>query len=201
MLVDDHSFFRKGLQLAIEVSPEMRVVAEAESGREAIAQFRKHQPDVTLLDLRLPDMNGIDVLRTIRREFPNALVVMLTTFDADEDIHQALTAGAAGYLLKNVSGEELVKAIRTVQAGKSYVPQSVAQRLAERKGYKELSQRELEVLQLVVKGFSNKEIADILHFTEFTAKAHMRNILAKLDVADRTEASTLAIQRGLVSLQ
>jgi len=199
--VDDHFLLRKGLQLVISLKHDMKVVAEAENGREAIEQFRKHQPDITLMDLRLPDMRGTDALRKIRQEFPDARVIMLTTYDADEDIHQALAAGAAGYLLKNLPANELIDAIRTVHAGKNYIPASVAQRLAERDAYKELSQRELEVLRLVVKGLSNKEIADVLHFTEFTAKAHVRNILSKLDVADRTEAATLAINRGLVTLE
>jgi DNA-binding NarL/FixJ family response regulator len=201
MLVDDHFIFRQGLQLVIKLRPEMRIVAEADSGCQAVAQFRKHRPEVTLMDLRLPDMSGIDALRAIRKEFPNALVVMLTTYDADEDIHQALNAGAAGYLLKNVSADDLMKAIQTVRAGETYIPPSVAKRLAERKSYRELSSRELQVLQLVAKGLCNKEIADVLHFTEFTAKAHVRNILAKLDVDDRTQAATLAIARGLVSLE
>jgi two-component system NarL family response regulator len=201
MLVDDHFLLRQGLQLVINLRPDMRVIAEAQNGREAIEQFRKHRPDITLMDLRLPDMSGIDALRAIRQDFPDARIMMLTTYDADEDIHQALGAGAVGYLLKNVPADELIEAIRTVHAGKSYVPSAVAQRLAERDAYKELSERELEVLQLVAKGFSNKEIADVLRFTEFTAKAHVRNILAKLDVADRTEAATLAISRGLVNLQ
>ena len=198
MLVHDHFLLRQGLQLVLSLKPDLKVVAEAENGRDAIELFRKHQPDITLMDLRLPDMTGTDALRAIRKEFPNARVVMLTTYDADEDIHRALGAGAAGYLLKNIPAEELVEAIRMVQSGKTCIPAAVAKRLAECDVYKELTARELEVLQLVVKGLSNKEIADVLQVTPFTAKAHVRNILSKLDVADRTEAATLAISRGLV---
>ena len=198
MLVHDHFLLRQGLQLVLSLKPDLKVVAEAENGRDAIELFRKHQPDITLMDLRLPDMTGTDALRAIRKEFPNARVVMLTTYDADEDIHRALGAGAAGYLLKNIPAEELVEAIRMVQSGKTCIPAAVAKRLAERDVYKELTAHELEVLQLVVKGLSNKEIADVLQVTPFTAKAHVRNILSKLDVADRTEAATLAISRGLV---
>jgi two-component system NarL family response regulator len=198
MLVDDHFLLRQGLQLVLSLKPDLKVVAEAENGRNAIELFRKHHPDITLMDLRLPDMTGTDALRAIRKEFPNARIVMLTTYDADEDIHRALGAGAAGYLLKNIPAEELVEAIRMVQSGKTCIPAAVAKRLAERDIYKELTARELEVLQLVVKGLSNKEIADVLQVTPFTAKAHVRNILSKLDVADRTEAATLAISRGLV---
>jgi len=198
MLVDDHFLLRQGLQLVLSLKDDLKVVAEAENGREAIEQFRKHRPEITLMDLRLPDMTGTDALRAIRKEFSEARIVMLTTYDGDEDIHRALGAGAAGYLLKNVPADELIEAIRMVHAGKTCIPVAVAKRLAERDAYKELTERELEVLQLVVKGMSNKEIADVLNFTEFTAKAHVRNILAKLDVADRTEAATLAIIRGLV---
>lgn len=198
MLVDDHFLLRQGLQLVLSLKPDLKVVAEAENGRNAIELFRKHHPDITLMDLRLPDMTGTDALRAIRKEFPNARIVMLTTYDADEDIHRALGAGAAGYLLKNIPAEELVEAIRMVQSGKTCIPAAVAKRLAERDIYKELTARESEVLQLVVKGLSNKEIADVLQVTPFTAKAHVRNILSKLDVADRTEAATLAISRGLV---
>jgi DNA-binding NarL/FixJ family response regulator len=198
MLVDDHFLLRQGLQLVLSLKSDLKVVAEASNGKEAIEQFRKHRPEITLMDLRLPDMTGTDVLKAIRKESSDARIIMLTTYDGDEDIHRALGAGAAGYLLKNVPADELIEAIRMVHSGKTCIPDAVAKRLAERDAYKELTERELEVLQLVVKGMSNKEIADVLKFTEFTSKAHVRNILAKLDVADRTEAATLAIIRGLV---
>ncbi len=200
LLVEDHYVFRAGLRAIFSLRPHFRIVAEAENGAEALSLYRKHRPDVTLMDLRLPGVNGIETTAAIRAEFPEARILMLTTYDGDEDIHRAMKAGACGYLLKSVPGPELLRAVEAAAAGDSYLPPEVARRLAERAAYGELTAREMEVLPLLVKGLTNREIGEVLRFTEFTAKAHVRSLLAKLGAADRTEAATLAIQRGLVHL-
>ncbi len=198
LLVDDHYVVRMGLRAIIEMEPGLQVVGEADSGAQAIELYRRYKPDVVLMDLRMPGMDGIKATAAIRTEFPSARVIMLTTFDGHEDIHRALSVGALGYVLKNAPGEDLVRAIQAVQAGQRYIPTTIARRLAERPPCSDLSQRELEVLQLVVKGMSNKELADQLHITEHTAKSHLKNILGKLNVRDRTGAATVAIQQGIV---
>ena len=180
--------------------PDMTVVAEASNGREAVQLFRVHQPDVTLVDLRMPEMDGLEVIGNLRQQFPAARTVVLTTFDDDEDIYRALRAGAKGYLLKDAPREQLLECIRTVHQGDSYLPSGVASRLAERVSGAELTGRELEVLRLLALGRSNKEIGSELHITESTVKVHVKNILHKLKVNGRTEAATSAVRRGLVRL-
>jgi two-component system NarL family response regulator len=201
LVVEDHHIVRQGLVALLNTVPDMKVVAEASDGKAGIELFRKHQPDVTLMDLRLPAMGGAEAVAKIRAEFPAARIIVLTTFDGDEDIYRALQAGARGYLLKGMMGEELLDAIRVVHAGKSRIPPAVAERLASRMGGSELTVRELAVLELIVAGQSNKEIGVSLSISEATVKTHINNILGKLGVADRTQATTTAIQRGIVHLK
>jgi two-component system, NarL family, response regulator len=200
MLVDDHYLVRLGLSSVIALEPDMTVCAEAATGRHAIELFRLHKPDVTLMDLRLPDLSGIDATRAIRAECPEARVIALSTFAGDEEIHTALSAGALAYLVKTVQPEELVDTIRKVADGQRHVPPDLAARLALRSPRSHLSPRELAVLKLMVMGKRNKEISTQLDITEGTVKIHVSNILAKLGVADRTEAVTQALQRGIVAL-
>lgn len=200
MVIDDHQIVRQGLVALINTAPGLSVVAEGADGRQAVDLFRQHRPDITLMDLRLPLMSGAEATRAIRQEFPTAKIIVLTTFDGDEDIYRALQAGAQGYLLKGMSFEELLEAIRTVQAGMRRIPAAVAERLAERMAGQELTGRELQVLKLIVKGRSNKEIATELYISEATVKTHINSILSKLGVSDRTQAATTALQRGIVHL-
>jgi two-component system NarL family response regulator len=178
----------------------MEVVAEAADGRQGVDLHRRHVPDVTLMDLRLPVLGGVEAIQEIRRHDPNARVIVLTTFDGDENIYRALQAGARGYLLKDMFGEELMEAIRAVHAGKTRIPPVVAQRLAERVAGPELTSREMDVLRLIVGGKSNKEIGALLYISEATVKTHINNLLGKMGVTDRTQAATAAIQRGMVEL-
>lgn len=201
LIVDDHFVFRAGLKAVLSLRKDFTVVAEAGDAASALTEFRNHEPGMTLMDLRLPDGTGIDAVRRIRQEYPAARILMLTTFDGDEDIHQALEAGACGYLLKSVPGPELLRAIEAAALGKRYIPPQVQKRLEERATFGELTDREREVLPFVVKGLTNKDIARMLKFTEFTAKAHVRSLLAKLGAADRTELVAIAVQRGLVHLE
>jgi len=200
MIVEDHAVVRQGLAALLGGTPEFAVVAQAADGRQAIEQFRRHQPDITLMDLRLPQMGGVEAIGRIRIDFPQARIIVLTTFDGDEDIYRALQAGARGYLLKGMTGEELVDAIRSVHAGKSRIPAPVAERLAERMSAPSLTGRETEVLQLIVGGNSNKEIASAMSISEATVKTHINSLLSKLGVTDRTQAATTALQRGIVHL-
>lgn len=200
MVVDDHHIVRQGLVALLNTVPDMTVVAEASDGQEAMELFRRYRPDVTLMDLRLPVLSGVEALTRIRQEFPTARVIVLTTFDGDEDIYRALQAGARGYLLKGMFGDELMDAIRAVHAGKSRIPPAVAERLALRMGGQELTARELDVLKLIVSGKSNKEIGAELKISEATVKTHINSILSKLNVSDRTQAATTALQRGIVHL-
>ncbi len=179
---------------------DFRLVAEAGDVATGLAEFRRHRPGVTLMDLRLPDGTGIEALGRIRQESPEARVLMLTTFDGDEHIHRALETGACGYLLKSVPGPELLQAIEEAGLGRRILPPQVQRRLEERAAFGELTDREREVLPFVVKGLTNRDIARILKFTEFTAKAHVRSLLAKLGAADRTELVAIAVKRGLVHL-
>jgi two-component system NarL family response regulator len=201
LVVDDHYVFRAGLRAVLSLRRDFLVVGEADTTETAVSEYRRLRPDVTLMDLRLPDAGGIEATRRIRAEFPAARVLMLTTYDGDEDIHQALTAGACGYLLKSVPGPELLRAIEAAALGERYIPPEVQVRLEERATFGQLTDREREVLPLVVKGLTNREIAGILKFTEFTAKAHVRSLLAKLGAADRTEIVAIAVQRGLIHLE
>ncbi|MHB1673887.1 MAG: response regulator [Acidobacteriaceae bacterium] len=198
MVVEDHHVVREGLVALMNAVPGMEVVAETADGRQALELFRKHLPDVTLMDLRLPGMSGVAAITRIRSQFPQARIIVLTTYDGDEDIHRALDAGARGYLLKGMSGEELMDAIRAVHSGRSRIPAQVAERLAERMVRPALTDRELDVLREIVSGKSNKEIGQELNISEATVKTHINSILGKLGVSDRTQAVTAAIQRGIV---
>lgn len=200
LLVDDHLVVRIGLRSLLEMQPDLTVVAEAASGAAALKEFARHQPDVTLMDLRMPEMDGAETTTAIRALSPEARILVLTTFDTDEDIFRALQAGACGYLLKNTDSEPLLKTIRAVHAGTYQLPAAVAARLAQRQAAPELSPRERQVLELIVKGRSNKEIGSALGVAENTVKNHVKVILDKLGVQDRTQAATTAIQRGIVRL-
>jgi DNA-binding NarL/FixJ family response regulator len=201
LVVDDHVIVRKGLVALLNTIEGLSVVAEASDGEEAIQAHRVHKPDVTLMDLRLPKIGGADAISKIRQEQPAARIIVLTTFDGDEDIFRALQAGAKGYLLKGMDAVELTDAIRAVYAGKSKIPAMVAEKLAGRMGGHALTTRELEVLRRIVAGRSNKEIASDLHISEATVKTHINSILSKLGVSDRTQAATTALQRGIVHLE
>ena len=200
LVAEDHHVVRQGLVALIKTVPDMTVVGEAADGAQAVELFRKYRPDVTIMDLRLPVMSGVEAITAIRREFPSARVLVLTTFDGDENIFRALQAGARGYLLKDMFGEELMEAIRGVHAGKTRIPPPIAQRLAERMGGPSLTNREIEVLKLIVAGKSNKDIGNDLSISEATVKTHINSILGKLGVSDRTQAATTALQRGIVEL-
>lgn len=201
LVVEDHHVVRQGLVALLNVAEGLEVVGEAADGVEAISEFRKRRPDVTLIDLRLPRMGGVDVIQRVRMETPLARFIVLTTYDGDEDIFRALQAGARAYLLKGMTSEELIAAIRTVHEGKSHIPPAIAQRLAERMSTEELTPREFDVLEQIVHGKSNKEIAVELEISEATVKTHINNLLSKLGVTDRTQAATAAIQRGIVPLE
>jgi DNA-binding NarL/FixJ family response regulator len=200
LVVDDHPIMRLGVAAIINAQRDMRVCAQAGSGEEAVKMFRKHRPDITLMDLRLPAMSGLEALRIIRHDDPQARCVVLTTYEGDEDIHQALAAGAMGYIIKGMSHDTLVDALRRVQAGIRFLPPPIARSLADRTPNSDLSPREREVLSLMVHGKSNKEIATTLGITEATVKCHVSVILARLEVNDRTQAVVAALQRGLEHL-
>jgi DNA-binding NarL/FixJ family response regulator len=193
--VEDHPVFRQGLATVIEAEPDMALVAQAANGVQAIAEFRLHRPDVTLMDLRLPGTNGTDILIAIRGEFPNARIIMLSSSDTDGEIQRALRSGASGYVLKSMPQDELLAVIRSVHAGKRHVPVEVAAVLAE-----DPTPRELEVLQLIRDGYKNKQIADRLSISENTVNFHIKNIVVKLGANDRTHAVTIAVRRGLLGL-
>jgi DNA-binding NarL/FixJ family response regulator len=201
LVVEDHNVVRQGLVALLKVVDGVEVVGEAADGVEAIAQFRKHRPAVTLIDLRLPKMGGVEVIERLRLEEPKARFIVLTTYDGDEDIYKALKAGAKAYLLKGMTTDELIAAIRTVHEGKSHIPPAIAERLAERMGTEDLTQRELEVLEQIVNGKSNKEIGADLDISEATVKTHINSLLSKLGVSDRTQAATAAIRRGIVPFE
>jgi len=201
MLVDDHPAFRKGMAALIGSEPDLRVVAETGDGGKALEIYQQSRPDVVLMDLRLPGMGGVEAIIAIRREFPDARVIVLTTFDTDEDIFRAIQSGAKSYLLKDTPEDELAKTIRAVHAGKQTLPGKVAERLAARQQRADLSQRETEVLSLLTKGRSNKEISSKLFITEDTVKAHLKTLFIKLNVKDRTEAAINAVRQGIVHLE
>ena len=198
--VDDHPLLREGIAALVNNQPDMVLVAQASTGGEAIQLFKEHLPDVTLLDLRLPDMSGIDTLIAIRTAFPDARVIMLTTFEGDVEIHRALQAGAYGYLLKNMPPSELVDVIRTVHAGKKRIPLEIASQLAEHMGEEALTDREVEVLQQVAGGNRNRDIAEKLFISEETVKVHLKHIMDKLGAADRTQAVAIGVRRGIIQL-
>jgi DNA-binding NarL/FixJ family response regulator len=198
--VDDHPLLREGIAAIINSQPGMRVVAQASTGREAIQMFREHRPDVTLMDLRLPDMSGIDTMIAIRGEFEDARIVVLTTFEGDVEIRRALAAGARGYVLKNMPPKELADAVRQVHAGKKRIPAEVAAQLAEHLSDEPLTERERDVLRHVAGGNRNREIGEKLHISEETVKVHLKHIMEKLGASDRTEAVTIAVRRGIIQL-
>ena len=198
--VDDHPLLREGIATIINNQPDMTLVSQASSGTEAIQQYRTHQPDVTLMDLRLPDLSGIDAMIAIRSDFPDARIVMLTTFEGDVEIQRALEAGARGYLLKSMPPNELVQVIRQVHAGKKRIPAEILAQLAEHMADEELTPREVEVLRKVSGGNRNRDIADILNISEETVKVHIKHIMEKLGAKDRTQAIAIAVRRGIIQL-
>lgn len=198
--VDDHPLLREGIAAIINNQPDMQMVAQAATGYEAIQIFRKQQPDVTLMDLRLPDRSGIDSLIAIRSEFPEARLIMLTTFEGDVEIQQALEAGARGYLLKSMPPKELVEGIRQVHAGRKCIGPDLAAKLAEHLGEEALTSREKDVLQHIAGGNRNRDIAERLFISEETVKVHIKHIMEKLDASDRTQAVAIAVRRGIIQL-
>jgi DNA-binding NarL/FixJ family response regulator len=198
--VDDHPLLREGIATIINSQPDMALVSQASTGTEGIQQYRSHQPDVTLMDLRLPDLSGIDAMIAIRTEFPDARIIMLTTFEGDVEIQRALEAGARGYLSKNMPPNELVQVIRQVHAGKKRIPAEIAAQLAEHMSDDGLTAREVEVLQHVAGGNRNRDIADILNISEETVKVHIKHIMDKLGAKDRTQAVGIAVRRGIIQL-
>ena len=198
--VEDHPVFREGLSTIIASQPDMILVSQATDAVEALSNFRRHRPDVTLMDLRLPGTNGIDAMVAIRGEFPQARIVVLTTSDGDGEIQRAMRAGASGYILKSMPKNELLGLIRTVHAGRRYLPPEVAARLSEHYGEDDLTVRELQVLQLIRDGHRNKQIADRLAIAETTVNFHIKNLVDKLQANDRTHAVTIAVRRGLLEI-
>lgn len=200
LIVDDHSIVRQGLAAMIENEPDMTVVGQAGNGQEAINQYRQLQPDVTLMDLRMPQMSGVDATMAICAEFAHARIIILTTYDGDEDIYRGLHAGAKGYLLKDAEPDALLDAIHIVHRGQQYIPPEVAAKLVQRMKNPELTHREQEIVDLMVDGLSNHDIGAALNITESTVKFHINRILSKLGVSDRTQAVVTALKRGLTKL-
>jgi len=200
MIVDDHPVIREGISAVLSTVPDMQLAAEARNGREAIELFGTHRPDVTLMDLQMPEMGGIEAIISIRKMFPDARIIVLTTYTGDANAARAFKAGASGYLLKNLFRKELLETIRTVHAGRKRIPPEIAMDIAEHRADDDLSGREIEVLQQVAAGNANKIIADILAISEETVKAHVSSILSKLGANDRTHAVTIALKRGIIEL-
>jgi DNA-binding NarL/FixJ family response regulator len=198
--VDDHPLLREGIAAIINNQPDMVLVAQACNAQEAVQQFRKHQPDVTLMDLRLPDKSGIDAMIAVRAEFPEARVIILTTFEGDVEIQRALEAGARGYMLKSMPPKELVEVIRQVHAGKKRIPPQLAAQLAEHMSDEDLTPREIEVLSQIAGGNRNRDIAEKLFITEETVKVHIKHIMEKLGASDRTQAVAIGVRRGIIEL-
>jgi DNA-binding NarL/FixJ family response regulator len=198
--VDDHPLMHEGLAMVIKNQPDMLLVAEASNGRDAIQRFRQHKPDVTLMDLRLPDVSGIDAMIAIRTEFPEARIIILTTFAGDVEIQRALEAGARAYILKSMPPKELVEVIRQVHAGKRRIPPEIAANLAEHYSDEALTVREVEVLRHIAGGNRNRDIADKLFITEETVKVHIKHIMEKLGASDRTQAVAIGVRRGIIEL-
>src|SRR5215813_4710540 len=198
--IDDHPLLHEGIATVIRNQPDMKLVAEASSGRDGIQRFREHTPDITLMDLRLPDMSGIDAMTAILSEFPEARVIILTTFAGDVEIQRALEAGARAYVLKSMPPKELVDVIRQVHAGKKRIPPEIAAHLAEHYADEALTEREIQVLQQVAGGNRNRDIADKLFITEETVKVHIKHIMEKLGASDRTQAVAIGVRRGIIHL-
>jgi DNA-binding NarL/FixJ family response regulator len=198
--VDDHPLLREGISTLVDSQPDMTLVAQAATGGEALQEFRKHRPDVTLMDLRLPDMSGIDAIVAIRAEFAEARIVALTTAEGDVEIQRALAAGARGYLPKSLPPAEIVEAIRQVHAGKKRIPPQIAAQIAEHVSEEALTAREIEVLQLVADGNRNKDVAERLFISEETVKVHVKHVMEKLGASDRTQAVAIAVRRGIIRL-
>lgn len=201
LVADDHFVVRMGLIALVNTEDDLEVIGQASDGNQAVELFEKLQPDLVLMDLRMPVKDGIAATTEIFSKHPSARVLMLTTYDGDTDIHRAIQSGAQGYVLKNATGVELIPALRAVAAGQEWIPKEISARLNSRKMFEELTSRELEVLQQISKGLANKEIGDVLKITEHTVKDHLKHILGKLHVADRTEAVTVALQRGIIQLK
>jgi DNA-binding NarL/FixJ family response regulator len=200
LIADDHSVVAHGLALLLECELDITVIGQARNGYEALELFRQHQPDVTLMDLRMPQLNGVAAITAIRAEFNDAGIIVLTTYDGDEDIYRGLRAGAKGYLLKDAEPDELMAAIRTVHSGRKYIPPNIGAKLVERMSNPELSDRELEIVHLMAAGKSTQEISAALSIAESTVKFHINNILSKLGVNDRTQAVIAAVKRGIVNI-
>jgi DNA-binding NarL/FixJ family response regulator len=198
--VDDHPLLREGISAVINSQPDMVMIADAASALDGILQFRKHRPDVTLMDLRLPDMSGVDTIVAIRAEFPDARIIMLTTFEGDVEIQRALEAGAHGYMLKSMPPKDLMEGIRQVHAGKKRIPPQLAAQLAEHMSDEALTVREIEVLRQIAEGNRNRDIGEKLFITEETVKVHIKHIMEKLGASDRTQAIAIAIRRGIIHL-
>ena len=200
LVADDHPVVRNGLAGVIAQQPELELVGEAANGRQAVERYREHRPDVVLMDLRMPEVDGVTAIGLIRAEFPDARILALTTYEGDVDIHHALVAGARGYLIKDMLLSDVLSAIRAVHRGERVIPAAVAAKLAEFTPRIDLTPREIEVLQLVARGLSNRDVAGVIGRTDETVKVHLKNIFTKLGVADRTEAVTLAFSRGILHL-
>lgn len=200
LTVDDHPLLREGVAALVASQSDMEVVGEAANGLEAVKEFRKHRPDITLMDLVMPEMNGVDATIAIRSEFPDARIIVLTTYVGDVQVLRALRAGARGYLLKGLLRKELLETLRAVHAGQKRIPPEVAAQLADHTGDEELSTRQIEILRLIAGGNANKEIANQLSITEETVKGHVKNILSKLRANDRTHAVTIGLKRGIIEL-
>jgi len=199
-VVDDHFMVRMGLTASLNVEPDMEVVAEVGTGEAALKAYHEHRPNLVIMDVRLPGMSGAEATAAILREFPDACILMLSTHSGEEEIYRAMQSGARGYVLKSVMREDLLRAIREVHEGKRHLDPIVASHLADRVSHRSLTSREIEVLKMVAKGFGNKEIATALNIAEVTVKLHVSHVLEKLNVKDRTEAATAAVQRGIISL-
>lgn len=200
LCVDDHPLLREGIAAMVNSQPDMQLTAEAANGKEGINRFKEYQPDVTLMDLRLPDMSGVESLIAIRAEFPDARIIMLTTFEGDVEVQRALEAGARAYLLKSMPNKDLIDAIRRVHAGKKSIPPMIANRLAEHLSDESLTERELEILRCVAEGNRNREIADRLFISEETVKIHIKHVMDKLGATHRTQAVAIALRRGIIQI-
>lgn len=200
LTVDDHPLLRKGIAALVNAEPDLKLVAEASNGKEAIDAFRSHQPDVTLMDLQMPEVDGLEAIESIRREFPEARIIVLTTYSGDQQVLRALKGGARAYILKGLVHKELLDTIRAVHAGQKRIPAEIAAELAEHAADDALTQREIDVLRLIASGNSNKQIADRLSIGEATVKSHVTNILSKLGANDRAHAVTIGLKRGVIDL-